>query len=261
MFWILFQPSVWSTERGWKEPPAIEWARRDKGGGGRFCRCISYSLTAPEPAGALWVRCSHHRGSKWHRVWRVRFVTDWKQYDVTGLLSLSALWFGVFPYVYIKWSCFSHPNRLIFAHRSGIGVGISGAGGRFSKSPQEREQMLAQRKTELLSQARRRFVAKPKVMVNGMENSQTDCDSIADSWVMQILCIIVWICMELSSHNIPCLEMTFWQNCTNVVADDYIVWIGSEQVLNGVHKTGPPCILDEWRISFESFPWLNIVLK
>ncbi|XP_063607176.1 E3 ubiquitin-protein ligase AMFR-like [Penaeus indicus] len=64
---------------------------------------------------------------------------------------------------------------------SGIGVGISGAGGRFSKSPQEREQMLAQRKTELLSQARRRFVAKPKVMVNGMENSQTDCDSIADS--------------------------------------------------------------------------------
>ncbi|XP_037776348.1 E3 ubiquitin-protein ligase AMFR-like [Penaeus monodon] len=64
---------------------------------------------------------------------------------------------------------------------SGIGVGISGAGGRFSKSPQEREQMLAQRKTELLSQARRRFVAKPKVMVNGIENSQTDCDSIADS--------------------------------------------------------------------------------
>lgn len=40
---------------------------------------------------------------------------------------------------------------------------------------------------------------------------------------MQILYIIVWICMELSSHNILCLEMTFWQYCTNVVADDYIV--------------------------------------
>lgn len=45
---------------------------------------------------------------------------------------------------------------------SGCGVGLSGVGGRFSKSPREREQMLAQRKTALLSIARRRFVTKVK---------------------------------------------------------------------------------------------------
>ncbi|XP_045133403.1 E3 ubiquitin-protein ligase AMFR-like isoform X2 [Portunus trituberculatus] len=38
-------------------------------------------------------------------------------------------------------------------------VGSFGTGGRFSKSPREREQMLAQRKSALVSQARRRFVS------------------------------------------------------------------------------------------------------
>lgn len=47
--------------------------------------------------------------------------------------------------------------------RSGYDIGSCGAGGRFSKSPQEREQMLAQRKHALLSQARRRFVTRPRV--------------------------------------------------------------------------------------------------
>lgn len=46
---------------------------------------------------------------------------------------------------------------------SGYDIGLCGAGGRFSKSPQEREQMLAQRKHALLSQARRRFVTRPRV--------------------------------------------------------------------------------------------------
>lgn len=41
-------------------------------------------------------------------------------------------------------------------------VGSIGTGGRFSKSPREREQMLAQRKTALLSQARRRFVSQSR---------------------------------------------------------------------------------------------------
>ncbi|KAK8722279.1 hypothetical protein OTU49_012348 [Cherax quadricarinatus] len=46
---------------------------------------------------------------------------------------------------------------------SGYGIGSCGAGCRFSKSPQEREQILAQRKTALLNQARNRFVTRSRI--------------------------------------------------------------------------------------------------
>lgn len=50
----------------------------------------------------------------------------------------------------------------MLSDRSWSPVGSFGTGGRFSKSPREREQMLAQRKSALLSQARRRFVSQSR---------------------------------------------------------------------------------------------------
>ena len=50
----------------------------------------------------------------------------------------------------------------MLSDRSWSPVGSFGTGGRFSKSPREREQMLAQRKSSLLSQARRRFVSQSR---------------------------------------------------------------------------------------------------
>lgn len=51
---------------------------------------------------------------------------------------------------------------MFFPDRSWSPVGSFGTAGRFSKSPREREQMLAQRKSALLSQARRRFVSQSR---------------------------------------------------------------------------------------------------
>lgn len=64
---------------------------------------------------------------------------------------------------------------LFILNRSGYAIGLCGAGGRFSKSPQEREHMLAQRKNALLTQARRRFVTKAKADT-GDDEVELSCD-------------------------------------------------------------------------------------
>lgn len=60
-------------------------------------------------------------------------------------------------------TCTSEDSSDTESEGSGYGFGSCDGGSRFSKCPQEREQMLAQRKTALLNQARHRFATRPRV--------------------------------------------------------------------------------------------------